>query len=112
MTEDFVAEDRRSGGMNFGKLDASEFDQYLASMWEVGNQRPRMSMSEVVAVRGDRLAAVVEAIDFGDQTVVDGILCYCLDPGLEHLQRVLMLDPEDRDGAMRELDRMYAELDD
>lgn len=112
MTDDFTYEDRRSGGMNFGHLDASGAGAYLASMWDVGGGRPQMSMPEVIAVRNDRLAAVVEIIEYGDGYHIEGIMCYCLDPGLKRLQRAVVLDVKEVDAATSELDRLYAELAD
>lgn len=111
VTDDFTYEDRRSGGMNFGHLDASAAGAYLASMWDVGSGRPQMSMSAVIAARGDRLAAVVEVIDLGEDTYTEGIVCYGLDPELKRLQRVVIQNSGEVDAAINELDRMYAELD-
>ena len=112
VTDDFTFEDRRSGGMNFGHGDASGAWLYMASMWDVGSGRPQMSMSEVVAVRGDRLAAVVEVIDYGHDNFTEGLVCYRLDPGLKRLQRAIVQDPSEVDAAISELDRMHNELDD
>jgi hypothetical protein len=66
MTDDFTYEDRRSGGMNFGRVDASGVRSYIGSMWDVGSGRPRMSMPEV--------------IDDGDGNHVAGLVCDRLDP--------------------------------
>ena len=110
VTGDFTYEDRRSGGMNFGHLDATGFWAYLGSMWDVGGRRPQMSMHEVVAVRDDRLAAVREVIDYGNDADVEGIVCFCLDPDLKRMQRAVIHDPSDADAAIRELDRMHAEI--
>lgn len=75
VTDDFTFEDRRSGGVNFGAIDGSGARSYMTSMWDVGGRRPQMSLQEVVAVRGDRLAAVVEIIDYGDGNGIEGLVC-------------------------------------
>jgi hypothetical protein len=112
VTDDFIYNDRRSGGMNFGQIDASGVWAYTASMWDVGDKRPQMSMPEIVAVRGDRLAAVVELIAYGDDVSVEGLVCYRMDPTLRRLQRAVIFDVDEADAAINELDRMHDELTD
>lgn len=112
ITGDFKYEDRRSGGFNFGRLDASDMDAYSASAWDLTNGRLHQSIAEVIAVRGQRSAAFVEVVDYGEDALVEVITCCRLNPDLRRLERLVILDVDDRDAAIDELDLMHAEIDD
>ena len=110
-TDDFDFSDRRKG-VNFGEGDAFYFGRLLQGFWEVGG-RPRFSIVEVIAVRGDWSAAYLERIVYGGRdmhteliTVVDR------DPVGDRLRRIVFFDPDVVDAAIAELDRMHAEIDD
>ena len=111
MTDDFVLEDRRSG-VNFGLLDAAAITELSKSAWDVGSGRPIWSIPEVIAVRGQRIAAMTVVVDYGNDMRTDMITCIRLDPQLRLLQRRVQFDPDDRDAAIAELDRMHAEIAD
>ena len=66
----------------------------------------------MVAVRGHRSAAFVEVVDYGEDTLVEVITCCRLDEDLRRIERLVILDIDDRDAAIAELDRLHAELDD
>lgn len=107
-TEDFVYEDHRSGGVNFGRLDASGWSDFLRSVWTVGPGQPHRSIREVIAVREQRSAAMVVHIDFGNEMVNEFINCVWLDEGLERLRRVAHYDVSDATAAIDDLDRTHA----
>jgi hypothetical protein len=109
LTDDFVFEDRRSG-FNWGVADASAYPELGKSVFDVGSGRPIWSIPEVIAVRDQRIAATVLVIDYGDGMFTDMIACVRFDPQLRRLQRRVLFDPDDRDAAIAELDRMHAEI--
>ena len=55
ITDDFVYDDRRRGGFSFGTVDAEHYPQFLETLWDIGGGQTALSVTEVVAVRGDRL---------------------------------------------------------
>lgn len=112
ITRDFTYEDRRSGGFNFGRLGAPDMDAYSASAWDLTRGRIHQSIAEVIAVRGQRSAGFVEVVDYGEDTLVEVITCCRLDSDLRRIERLVILDVDDRDAAIAELDRMHAEIDD
>ena len=79
VTEDFRYIDRRTGGSNYGSLDASGWQKLVTETWRVGSGRPTFAVVDVVAVRGEWSAAVVELTDFGDDTSMEFITCFQLD---------------------------------
>ena len=110
-TDDFVFDDRRSG-FSYGLLDASAYTELNRTAWDVGSSRPNWSITEVIAVRGQRIAAVAIALDYDDDVHTESIICGCLDRHLQLLRRMVQIDVDDRDAAIAEVDRMYAEIDD
>lgn len=112
LTGDYTWEDRRSRGFNFGVLHASDMDAYRASAFDASSGRMHISMPEVVAVRGQRIAAVVEVLDYGGGNVTDCIGCGRLDASLRRWERSVMFDVDARDDAIALLDEWQAEIDD
>ena len=110
VTDDFVFEDRRSG-FNYGRVDASGYAEMIRSTWDVGSGRPSWSMREVVALRGQRIAAADFVIEYGNDMHTDSIVCVRLDPQLRLLQREVHFDIDARDAATAEVDRMHAEIE-
>ena len=107
-TDDFIAEDRRTGtgGLNFGTLDRAGFAEFYNLSWELGARAPRFSITDVVAVRGGELAAVVERIDDGDGMIVEHIAVIQLDTTLRRHRRSVIFDVDAADAAIAELDRL------
>lgn len=113
LTVDFEYEDRRTRrGVNFGRLKASDMDAYSASGWGLAEGRLQQSVAEVVALRGQRCAAFVEVVDYGNDNVVEAITCCRLDADLRRIERLVILDVDERDAALAVLDRMHAETND
>lgn len=110
VTDDFAFEDRRSG-FNYGLLDASAFPEMIRTTWDVGSGRPTWSIQEVIAVRGQRIAAIAVIVDYGNDMQNNVILSVRLDPKLQLLQRLVEFDIEARDAAIAEVDQMHAEID-
>jgi hypothetical protein len=112
-TDDFVAEDRRTGtgGVNFGRLDAAGFTEFYNLSWELGAAKPRFSLVDVVAVRGQRSAAFIERIDDGNDMVVEHIAVLQLDSMLRRHRRSVIFDVDAVEDAIAELDRMHAEIE-
>lgn len=111
LTDDFVFEDRRSG-FNYGRHDATTYREVSRSVFDVGSGRPIWSIPEVIAVRGQRVAATALVIDYGNEAYTDMIACVRFDPQLRRLQRRVLFDIDARVAAIAELDRMHAEIDD
>jgi hypothetical protein len=108
----YVFDDRRTGGVNYGQLDATAQFRGLEQFWLLGSQ-PHFSIVEVIAVRGERCAAYVEKVAYVEADMfMETIMVMKLDPALERSQRWVVFDPDDRDAAIAELDRMHAEIDD
>jgi len=113
VTEDFLYVDRRTGGgFNNGSLDASDWRRLVTETWQVGAGRPMFSIREVVAVRGQWSAAVVELLDFGEGMSIEYINCFQLDSVSRLMRRSFDFDLNDRDAAVTELDRLHAEMAD
>jgi hypothetical protein len=110
VTDDFVFDDRRSG-FNYGLIDASSYTEMIQSAWEVGSGRPTFSMLEVIAVRGQRIAAVTFTVDYGNDMHTDMISCIRFDSQLQLQQRRVVFDIDARDAAIAEVDRMHAEIE-
>ena len=110
LTEDFTMDDRRSGGINYGLIDASGWPLFFGSAWDLGEGHPHLSSPRVIAVRGERCAATVGVLEFGSGLRNEFIICHCLDPELRRWQRMVVFDVDDVDGSVAELDRMYAEI--
>ena len=108
---DFVFEDRRST-INFGQMDAPEFQKYVAASWGLGDEPPQRSITEVLAVRGQRSAAYLQLLDLGNGSVVESVYCIRLTPDLQLPERSVQFDIEDVDEAIAELDRMHGDIDD
>jgi len=111
ITEDFSFEDHRSGGVNFGRLDASGWSKFMNSLWGLDSGQVHRSIIDVIAVRGERSAAVAVRIDYGSGNFNDFILCQRLDPSLSRVERIAHYDIDDADAALAELDRLHAEID-
>ena len=111
ITDDFVFEDRRSsGGAGFGRVDATDWISMIASTWDVSEGGPHYSIPEVLAVRGDRLAAIVVNVDYGNGNVAEHAHCLQLDPTLRLFQRQWDFDLSDVASAIAELDRAHVEI--
>ena len=102
----------RTGGVNFGRLDRAGFTEFYNLSWELGAAKPRRSLVDVVAVGGQRSAAVIEKIDDGKDMVVEHIVVLQLDSTLRRHRRSVLFDVEAVEDAIAELDRLHAEIDD
>lgn len=111
VSEGFRYEDHRSGGVSFGHLDAAGWAEFLQSVWGLRQSRPHRSVREVIATRGQRLAAVTARIDYGDDTLNEFIICLRLDADLERMEWVAHFDLEEVRAAVAELDRHNAEIE-
>lgn len=111
VTGDFVFLDqRRRTGFNFGRIEGpARYREWLAASWDLTEQRPHFSIPDVIAVRGDRCAAVVMNVDYGDGMGVEHIECWRMDASMRRADAAIAFDFEDIDVAIAELDRMYAE---
>ena len=110
-TDDFVYVDRRKG-VNFGEGDASHFVRVLQLFWEVGGQ-PHFSIVEVIAVRGEWSAAVLERVVYGGRDMyLEFITVVDLDPVGDRWRRLVDFDLDDREAAIAELDGLHAEIAD
>jgi len=110
LSNDFVLDDRRSG-INYGLIDTSAYTETIRYTWDVGSGRPTWSIPEVIAVRGQRIAAITAVVDYGNDMRTDMISCLRLGPQLQQLQRAVVFDIDACDLAIAELDRMQAEID-
>ena len=105
LSDDFAYEDRRRG-WTFPDADAEYYPKVLLSIWQTGAAgQPRWD-HETLAVRGDRFAAIVLKIDYGNGMVTESIHVFGFDATLSLLQRDVDFDLDDVDGAVAELDRL------
>jgi hypothetical protein len=108
---DFVLDDRRRGGIGLGRVDRDAAMAYSATAWKVGRGQPNQRVRRLIATFGDRLVAALVVSEDGEWET-QSIMVWQIDPQLRNLQLAVMFDPDDRDAAIAELDRMYAEIDD
>lgn len=87
MTDDFVYEDRQTGGVDMGRIRASGWLQLQDTAWQVSGRRPHFAISDVIAVRGQRSAAFVLRIDYGGDNWSESLSCFRLDPTLKVMNR-------------------------
>jgi hypothetical protein len=108
VADDFTYEDRRSG-LSFPNLDAEAFPQFVASTWGTGAGKPWTEIGEVLAIRGERLAALAYRLDYGNGMVRESIVVIGLDATLGLMRRSIEFDVDDVDGAIAELDRLHSQ---
>jgi hypothetical protein len=108
LTDDFVGEDRRRGP-TAPIMDAASFSEVIGAFRDVNAGRPRFILDEVVAARGERLAACRAGVDYGNGFMTESIQVLELDATLTLVQRVVTFDVDELDGAIAELDRLHDE---
>ena len=109
LADDFVYEDRRRGP-SFPNADAESYPKLLGTAWETGVGQPRLQ-HEILGVRGERFAAAVVTLDYGNGMLFESIHLLALDAALRLVQRVVDFDVDDVEGANVELDRLYSGAD-
>ena len=87
LTDDYVYEDRRHHGQSFPNLDAESTPRAVTSLWDTGAGEPRFTMHEILAVRGDRIAACRVSVDYPNGWTTESIEVMELDAGLSLLRR-------------------------
>jgi hypothetical protein len=110
VTDDFAYEDRRRGP-SFPNADAESITRFVESAWETGAGRPQFVVREILGVRGDRFAAGVVDLDYGNGMMFESIHVIGLDDTLSLMYRSLDFDVDDIDGAIAELDRLQSQAD-
>ena len=110
LTDDYVYEDRRHSGQSFPNLDVESTPRAITSLWDTGGGEPRFSMHEIIAVRGDRIAACRVSVDYSNGWTIESIQVMELD-ALSLLRRWFDFDHDDVDGAIAELDRLHSQSD-
>ncbi len=106
LSDDFAYEDRRAG-WTFPDADAESYPKVILSIWQTGAAgQPRWDV-ETLAVRGERFAAIVLRIDYGNGMVTESIHVFGLDATLSLVQCDVDFDLDDVDGAITELDRLH-----
>lgn len=109
-TEDFVRYDRRRltaqpPGDRQAWLDAMfAFEELAGGSW------PSFEMTEVIAVRGDRLILARWTMGLGTAGEIQFAIVTQLDESIDKIQIICFFDPEDVDVAIAELDRLHDEL--
>ena len=71
----------------------------------------QVSISDVIAVRGQRSAAFIIRVDYGDHTYSENLSCFQLDPTLKLMHRFVAFDNDAVDTAIAELDRLHADAE-
>jgi hypothetical protein len=107
LSDDFAYEDRRHGP-SFPGTDAQSHPRFLQSIWETGVGRPEFAF-EVLAVRGERFAAVALQVDYGNGMVTESIHVVALDATLSVACRGIDFDLDDVEGAIAEMDRLQSQ---
>jgi len=109
-TGDFVYEDRRRGAL-FPMMGAELVAEAMASFWDTGAGRPRFTVSEILAVRGERLVAARLVVDYDIGFVLEAIQMLQLDATVTRVQRAFDFDVDDVDTVIAELDRLHRQAD-
>ena len=109
-TEDFVRYDRRRmtaqpPADRQGWLDAMITFEELA-----GGQWPTFELTDTVAIRGRRLAALRWTMGVGEVGEVEFIVVSRANEAADKMEVIYFFDPEDVDEALAELDRLDTEL--
>jgi len=107
-TDDFVYEDRRRGAI-FPIMGAELGMEAFASIWDTGAGRPRFTVSETLAVRGERLVAARLVVDYDNGFALEAIQMLELDVTVTRVQRAFDFDLDDVDTAIAEIDRLHLE---
>ena len=68
-------------------------------------------MHEILAVRGDRIAACRVSVDYPNGWTTESIQVLELDASLRLLRRTFDFDPDDVDAAIAELDRLHSQAE-
>ncbi|MDW3218032.1 MAG: hypothetical protein R8F63_05405 [Acidimicrobiales bacterium] len=106
IADDFTWEDRRRF-VNYGRGDdPADWFRRIETAWESADQRPHWSISEVIAVRGERIAATTIEVRRAD-FVTDFITVDLISEDAR-LRRHVAFDVEDREAAIAEAERLHA----
>jgi hypothetical protein len=112
VSDDLVFDDRRRSGFSFGRIEGpTEYRDWLAASWGLTDERPHFTLVEVIAVRGQRCAAIVIEVDYGHDMSLRHIECWRLDADVRLADRARAFDLDDLDEAIAELDRLHTETD-
>ena len=109
-TGDFVYEDRRRGAI-FPIMGAELGAEAFASFWDTGAGRPRFTVHQILAVRGERLVAARLVVDYDIGFVLEAIQMLQLDATVTRVQRAFDFDVDDVDTVIAELDRLHSQAD-
>ena len=109
-TGDFVYEDRRRGAL-FPIMGAELAAELIASIWDTGAGRPRFTVPEILAVRGERLVAARLVVDYDIGFALEAIQMVQLDATVTRVQRGFDFDVDDVDTVIAELDRLHRQAD-
>ena len=109
-TDDFVYEDRRLGAL-FPIMRAELVAKAIASFWDTGAGRPRFTVHEIFAVRGERLVAARLVVDYDIGFALEAIQMLQLDATVTRVQRAFDFDVDDVDTVIAELDRLHSQAD-
>ena len=110
-TEDFVRYDRRRmtaqpPADRQGWLDAMITFEELA-----GGQWPTFELTDTVAIRGRRLAALRWTMGVGEVGEVEFIVVSRANEVADKMEVIYFFDPEDMNEALAELDRLHTEIE-
>lgn len=109
ISDDFSSEDRRRGRPTFPNADADAYARELVSFWQTGVGMPHGKVREVLGVQGERFAACVVELDYGNGMTATWIQVVALDANLRVCQREIAFDVDDIEGALAELNRLSTE---
>lgn len=106
----FVIEDRRRV-VSHPDGDAAGLVERFRMMSELGMGIPKIEVPEVIAVRGERLAAVRIAVSFdGAAARMDSIGVIKFDPSITRMERIVQFDHDDMSAALELLDVLHDEV--
>jgi len=91
-------------------VDGDGWIEQLLALFDLGVGRPTFRLSEVVAVRGERLALYWIEITFDDGAEDRRLGIAQYDPSIELVERFVSFDDQDVDEAIAALDEMSAGL--
>jgi hypothetical protein len=109
-TDDFVRQDRRRL-IGAPEVDAAGFVGQILSWFEIEDGRPVFSPVAIIAVAGERCAALQMRIGFVGDRGVEMIHVVVFDELIQRQQRVVSFDVDDHDSAVGELLRLHAEYE-
>ena len=95
-------------------MPTEDVGAYLKSFnvwYEMGDGKPKISVEQVIAVRGERLVLVRNRVGYMSGEATEFLYVFQFDQQLGQVERQVAFDVDDVGAAIAELNEMHAELE-